>query len=397
MILGNRNFFQSAATFSLIATCLVLPVATSLLSLFSILTLILWLLSGKYRDLPLLIKNNSLVFLAILLFILFILGMSYTSANFSEALSYLKKYRELLFIPIVISLLQDKPIVKKRCETAFLFGCIFLLLTSYCLYFSIIPAAKFGNSILFHITHSFFMSILAFYAAHKSIDSQLKKFKSLWILIFILCVFNMFYIAPGRTGMLVFIFLMILLFLQRLSALKLLLSLVVLTLLVLATYITSDNFSARSKLAFKEIQSYEYGASRSSLGMRFDWWIDSLALIKEKPILGHGTGSFTTEHEKFISGSKIMKTDNPHNEFLLIGVQLGLVGVTVFILLFISQLLCSFKLEKPDKLFAQGVLIAMVIGCTMNSFLFDSHQGHFWAILSAVYFSTHPNYSIRTN
>ena len=92
-----------------------------------------------------------------------------------------------------------------------------------------------------------------------------------------------------------------------------------------------------------------------------------------------------------------MKTDNPHNEFLLIGVQLGLVGVTVFALIFISQFLCSFKLEKPDKLYAQGILIAMVIGCTMNSFLFDSHQGHFWAILSAVYLSSRPNYSMRTN
>jgi len=241
------------------------------------------------------------------------------------------------------------------------------------------------------------MSILAFFAANKSIDAQQKKFKAIWILTFILCVFNMFYIAPGRTGMLVFIFLIILLFLQRLSVIKLLLSLAVLTLLVVTTYMTSDNFSSRSTLAFKEIQSYEYGASRSSLGMRFDWWIDSFALIKEKPILGHGTGSFTTEHEKFISGSKIMKTDNPHNEFLLIGVQLGLVGVTVFALIFISQLLCSFKLEKPDKLYVQGVLIAMVIGCTMNSFLFDSHQGHFWAILSAVYLSSHPNYSMRTN
>lgn len=264
------------------------------------------------------------------------------------------------------------------------------------MYFSIIPTAKFGYSILFHITHNFFMSILAFYAAHKCVDSEQKRLKFLWIFIFVLCVFNMFYIAPGRTGMLVFLFLMILFFVQRLSITKLLISLVVLTVLVLAAFTTSKNFSSRSSLAIKEIQSYQYGASRTSLGMRFDWWIDSLAIIKEKPILGHGTGSFTTEHDKFISGSRVMKTDNPHNEFLLIGVQLGIVGIAAFTLLFIAQLLCSFKLDKPDKMFVQGLIIAMVIGCTMNSFLFDSHQGHFWAILSAVYFSSHPDCSIRT-
>lgn len=397
MILANRNFFQAAAAFSLIATCLVLPVATSALSLFSVITFILWLLSGKYRELPSLLKNNLIVLLAILLFFLFILGVLYSSANLPEALSYLKKYRELLFIPIVISLLRDNPIARKRCEIAFLSGCAILLLTSYCMYFSIIPTAKFGYSILFHITHNFFMSILAFYAAHKSVDSQQKGFKFLWVIIFLLCVLNMFYIAPGRTGMLVFIFLMILFFVQRLSKVKLFFSLVVLTLLVVTAFITSKNFSSRSSLALKEIQSYEYGASRTSLGMRFDWWVDSVALIKEKPILGHGTGSFTSEHDKFISGSKVMKTDNPHNEFLLIGVQLGVVGVIAFTLLFIAQLLCSFKLDKPDKMFAQGVLIAMVIGCTMNSFLFDTHQGHFWAILSSVYFSSHPDCSIATS
>jgi len=34
--------------------------------------------------------------------------------------------------------------------------------------------------------------------------------------------------------------------------------------------------------------------------------------------------------------------------------------------------------------------VAMAAGCIMNSFLFDSHQGHFWAFLSGVYFSAYP-------
>jgi len=81
------------------------------------------------------------------------------------------------------------------------------------------------------------------------------------------------------------------------------------------TYITSDNLQTRSKQAIEEIQSYKHGASRTSLGMRFDWWYSSVQLIKEKPLFGYGTGSFTTEHGKLINGSEMRKTDNPHNEY----------------------------------------------------------------------------------
>jgi O-antigen ligase len=138
------------------------------------------------------------------------------------------------------------------------------------------------------------------------------------------------------------------------------------------------------------VQEYQYGAARTSMGMRFDWWINSVGMIKERPIFGYGTGSFLKEHDKWIEGTKIQPTDNPHNEYLFIGVQLGLLGLLLFLLLFTAQIIYSYKLEKPDRLFVQGVVIAMAVGCIMNSFLFDSHQGHFWAFLVGIYFSAYP-------
>ena len=396
MTIPNKAFFQSAAIFSLTATCLVLPLSTSLLSLFSLITLFLWLFCGKWQALLTLLRTNAIVLLVILLLILFLVGLSYTSADISDALSYLKKYRKLLFIPVVMSLLQGNPTAKIRCETAFLVGCVILLATSYCMYFSIIPSPKFGNSLLFHITHSFFISILAFYAAQKAVDSLHIKVKSLWILLFLLCFLNMFYLTPGRTGMFIFPFLMLLFFMQRLSIVKQLLCLVLLVSILWVAFTTSQNFNSRSMAAVQEIQSYEYGASRTSLGMRFDWWRDSIALMKESPVFGHGTGSFAAAHDTFIRGSELMKTDNPHNEFLLIGVQLGLAGLAVFILLLLAQFLCSLKLEKPDKLYVQGILVAIIVGCTMNSFLLDTHQGHLWAILSAVYLSSTPSFMVTS-
>ncbi len=385
---NKKDFFSSAAIFAVVATCFVLPFATSLLSLFTILVFLFWLLSGKFIEIPHLIKTNSVIFFSLVLMAMFVIGITYSPAEFSSSLSTLKKYRELLFIPIVISLLRDNQTARKNCEYSFITGCVFLLLISYAMYFSVIPAARYGNSIVYHITHSFFMSILAFWSIHKTIDSL--QYRYFWLFLFFLTVFNLFYIATGRTGMLIFLVLMILFVIQRLSRLQQMIGVFLLTLLLSITFFTSDNFSSRSSIALKEIQNYEYGASRTSLGMRFDWWINSLTLIKEKPMFGHGTGSFTDAHNDLISKTKIIQTDNPHNEYLLIGVQLGVLGLLVFILLLISMLICSFKLAKNDRMYVQGVIMAMAVGCFMNSFLFDTHQGHFFAFLTAVYFSSSP-------
>ncbi len=394
MLKSKRIFFHTAALYSLLICCLVLPITTSLLSLFSILTLVFWLLSGKITDIPALFKSNNLVLLSLLLFLLLVIGMAYSAADIGESLSYLKKYRELLFIPVVISLLHDNSDARKKCEMSFLVGCTLLLIISYCMYFSLIPSPKYGNSTVYHITHSFFISILAFYTLHKSCDSLMPQARILWLIIFILSVINIFYIAPGRTGMLIFLCLMVLFIFQKLSLAKQLACLFLLVVAVSITYNTSENFSSRSSIAVKEIQAYEYGASRTSLGMRFDWWINSLQLMKEKPLFGHGTGSFKVVHDRFIDGTEMAETDNPHNEYLLLGVQLGGIGLFLYIFIFIVQFFYSFKLESSDKLLVQGAIVAMIIGCIMNSFLFDSHQGHFWAILTAIHFSAFPSYSL---
>ena len=95
-------------------------------------------------------------------------------------------------------------------------------------------------------------------------------------------------------------------------------------------------------------------------------------------------------HDQLIRGTDTEPTDNPHNEYLLITVQLGLLGLFLFLALFIAQWTCSLTLQEKDKYLVQGVILAMMTGCIMNSFLFDSHQGHFYAFLSGIFFASAP-------
>lgn len=380
------NRIESVGLYSLIASCFFIPFSSSLMGATTILALLCWLVSGKVRELPQLLLSSTLALLSTALFLLLVAGLFYTPAETGDALSALKKYRELILFVMALSYLRNREDKAVLAEKFFIAGSIFLLVISCSMYFGLIPTEKFGYSTVYHITHSFFMAILAFWALQKLIASP--QFRLFWCFIFISTCINLFYIAPGRTGMFVFVALALLTIFQHLSLKKSLIGMLICGAAIGAILISSENFSTRLHEAVGEIENYQPGSSRTSLGMRFDWWHNSITLIKEKPLLGHGTGSFENEQKRLIKGTKTMKTDNPHNEYLLLGVQVGLVGVTLYLSLLGGLFLASYKKNKPSNFLLQGVVVAMFCGCLMNSFLFDSHQGHFFAIISAILLST---------
>ena len=376
---------QSLGLYSLVASCVFIPFSSSLMGATSIIALACWIFSGKVLELPKMFISRPLVFLAMALFLLLIAGVFYSPAETGEALSSLKKYRELLLFVMALSFLADNGDKAVLAEKCFIGGSILLLSISYAMYFGVIPSERYGYSTVYHITHSLFMATLAFWALQKLIEGTGQRF--FWLLIFIATSINLFYIAPGRTGMLISIALLLLTVFQRLSFKYSLFGVLLCASIVSGAFYTSHNFSTRVNEAVKEVQNYQPGVSRTSLGMRFDWWHNSLTLIKEKPIFGHGTGSFAISQKQLIKGTQTQPSDNPHNEYLLIAEQVGLVGLALYLAFLCGIFITSFGRPKPYNYLLQGVVVAMSCGCLMNSFLYDSHPGHFFAIMSAVLLS----------
>ncbi|MBU1564359.1 MAG: O-antigen ligase family protein [Proteobacteria bacterium] len=377
-----RNISNTAGIFCIVLSCFFIPFSTSLMGATATLAALFWILSGNFFSLPQLMNKNVSVSLAIALFLLLIVGVAYSPASLNDALAFLKKYRELVYFAMVVSLFRDNEGAARLAEDSFVAGCIVLLLISYGIFFSIIPSERFGHSVVYHITHSLFMAVLAFWCLQRIFESR--QYVYLWLGLFVLATINLFYIAPGRTGMLIYIALIILTFCQRFSWKKSLAAIILVALVTGVTFFTSSNFSSRISEAVDEMRSYQAESSRTSLGMRFDWYRNSIDLIQQKPVFGHGTGSFRTVQEELIKDSNTQSTDNPHNEYLLLAVQTGLVGLFLFITLLFAQFIASFELQPPRKYLLQGVVVTMAVGCLMNSFLFDSHPGHFYGIISAI-------------
>jgi O-antigen ligase len=89
-----------------------------------------------------------------------------------------------------------------------------------------------------------------------------------------------------------------------------------------------------------ELQSYHSeGDVRSSWGMRARMLEVTARMAAERPILGHGLGSWVTRWRERVTGSAVLEGNTtPHNEYLLLLVQGGLVALAGLLLLVVRTL-----------------------------------------------------------
>jgi O-antigen ligase len=82
----------------------------------------------------------------------------------------------------------------------------------------------------------------------------------------------------------------------------------------------------------------------------------------------------------------LMTTNNPHNEYLNILIQVGLLGLGVFLGFLYTLFKASLMLKSPSQWFAQGLVLAMAVGCLANSWIMDFTSGYFFVMLIAFCF-----------
>ena len=81
------------------------------------------------------------------------------------------------------------------------------------------------------------------------------------------------------------------------------------------------------------------------------------------------------------------ETVNPHNEYLLIATQIGLVGLACLLYLFFLQWRLAAQFAPHYRDLARGLVLMMVIGCMFNSLLLDHTEGLWFAWASGLLFA----------
>ena len=200
--------FQRNGIYALYLTCFTCLFSSALTALFSIVMLICWLASGTFKNIPLIIKENSIALLGIVFCALLLIGVAYSPAPLETALDFFKKYRVLLFIPIILSLTKGQPKIAVNIVNALLFGYLLVLVNAYLVDFDLISM----NKLAFKRQGGGFLVIFAYLVLQRAMLGKKRRF--LWAGFFLVISYDIFFILDTRTGWLIFIALTILFFIS---------------------------------------------------------------------------------------------------------------------------------------------------------------------------------------
>jgi O-antigen ligase len=103
--------------------------------------------------------------------------------------------------------------------------------------------------------------------------------------------------------------------------------------------------------------------------IRYVFIKESLSRILEKPIFGYGTGSFgTIFHEQVDSGHMFDRHTTPHNQYLYVWFELGILGLVLLLLIFYYQIKELFR--KKDGSHRTLLPLSFMFLMLVDSYLF---------------------------
>lgn len=338
-----------------------------------------------------------------LLFVVLFFAMFYGTTPLREAAGILGKYADLAFVPLFMLMLSTEAI-RRKAQYTFLAAMGLTLLLSFMVGLKLLPvqhwmnaAATADNPSIFHshITQNNMMAFAVFLALLNLRAVVSRSARTAWGLFALLGTINVLFMVQGRTG---YMILLVLLGWFAWSTLARYMKMrgrawgwrqgatVVLALLglAMASYYASPRLHDRVNLVMAEYQAWQPNHGNNSTGLRLDFYYNTLQIVQQHPVFGVGTGGFPAAFVKQTQGMDVLKTHNPHNEYLMITVQTGVIGLVMLLYLFYTQWRCAQLLDTPfGQDAARGLVLAYLVNCLFNSPLLDHADGLFFAFMTA--------------
>ena len=124
----------------------------------------------------------------------------------------------------------------------------------------------------------------------------------------------------------------------------------------------------------------------TSIGLRITFLRNSINLFIANPVFGVGTGGFVHKYAA-IKTTPATLTKNPHNEYIYIAVQFGVIGLAILLLFFGIPVWNGEMLPAKYRDISQGMILAIMTGCLANSWLLDTTPGHCYAYFMVLAFA----------
>jgi O-antigen ligase len=193
-------------------------------------------------------------------------------------------------------------------------------------------------------------------------------------------VVNVLFVMTGRTGFLVMLLLLALAVYWELPKRWRWLALLMPVLLGMTLYAVSPRFHARVSEIGRDLSEYQKGNAKTSQGERLDYWRRSLLSIPERPVAGHGVGSWRLNYIGH-GGLQSNPPSNPHQQYLLWIVEAGAVGLMLLLGIFIGLYRDALLLESHVlRASLSTTAVAAAMGM-MNCPFFGIGMGEFFLLM----------------
>jgi O-antigen ligase len=321
--------------------------------------------------------------LPVLLWLLAVVAMLWANVPWSERYAGLEGFHKLLVIPLLLAQFRRSP-RGIYVVYGFLASCALLTIASWSLmvlwkvWSVYVPGKIPGLLVKDYIAQSSEFLICAFGLLGFAADRRRKRgtrFALGALLLAGVFLANIFYIAPGRTAIIIMPALLVILGFYHFGWRGVAAAVVVGGLLAAAAWAASPFLRARVMASFSEVQAYEMQNAESSSAIRLELWKKSLGIIASAPVIGHGTGSIPEQFGDDVFGQLSV---NPHNQVFAVAIQLGLIGAAVLFAMWLAHL----ALFRGGGLIAWlGILMVVqnIASAPFNSHLFDSFHGWLYA------------------
>ena len=378
-----QSYLPSAERIVAIGAVCSVGFSTALTSIFCGLLLIFWFISGTVfqtlrHAIALPIGKTLLAF-----FLLLLLGFLNTDLEVGDAVDSLWSWRKIFYILILLFIFSDDK-WKKIFAFSFLASSFFGLLFSFFSWFGLTDYQIGGapGVVLQNWTTQgmiFGTSILVcFQLGLGAADFE----RRILVAIAILFALNVLFVTPSRSGYLALVIVSIVLFISRFGWRKFPWILVLIVTIASFAYFNIDTMKTKIDLGLKESEMFVKADEElplNSITFRLTAYQNTFELISKKPFLGHGTGKFFDAYKEQVEDNyddwRQDAITDPHNQYLFILTENGILGLSVFLLFILSVFLMHNRCDKYS-LIGIAVMSVWVVTSLFSSHFRTFPEGH---------------------
>jgi O-antigen ligase len=342
----DRGRWIAVVDWLTVAVAVSLPWSTSATSAL----LVVWLVAVlPTLDLPALRRELSApaAYLPVLLWLLAAVGMLWADVSLAERLSGLSRFHRLLFIPLLLLHFQrsDRGV---WVLWGFLASAFAVLVVSWASL--LIPALAsrenvVGVPVKEYISQSAEFVVCAFGLlawAGEAARQQRWRLALGAVVAASLFLANVLFVVTSRTALLVSVVLLLLLAFKEFRWKGVVAALLLGCIVAAAAWSASPYLRDRLTTSVTELKAYREKNATNSTGLHLEFLRKSLTFVSTAPLLGHGTGSIPQQFREAASGGEgalSVMWGTPHDQFLGVAVQIGLVGAGLLVAMWVAHFL----------------------------------------------------------